>query len=214
MKNNNFLNIRISDELEKKLEKLAANADTKKSVMIRQMITAFIDMNFMQASSQAESELIFLYRKPNMTVNKILIKNLFDLIEDDDYLKRLAEQDYKLGEQHRFSLRKVGKTGNLDLATPIQPLEKYITTRIDMTHGPNALNWLDDVKVTVRGKSYYINGEHQQGMNFSKYMKYKYILLMDLYSYELIEERYEKYMKESSGKLFWSFRFKFRPRKL
>ena len=170
MANKKFLNIRIFDALEKKLDKLASNTKMNKSTMIRQMIVSLIDMNIMQSSSQADPELILLYRKPNMTVNKVLIRTLFDLITDEKSIKLLAEQDFELGKVHRESLKKLTTDGFLDVATQSDPLEQFIKTRINMTHGPNALNWLDRVDLTIRGKSYYINGEHRQGMNFSKYM--------------------------------------------
>ena len=106
-KSSKFLNIRITESLDRKLDKLASNADLSKSEIIRQMISLYLNMNIMQSASQANSELIMRYRKPNMTVNKVLVKDLFALMKTDEEIKNLAEKDFELGQLHRKTIKEV-----------------------------------------------------------------------------------------------------------
>ncbi len=102
-------------------------------------------------------------------------------------LDKLAEISVQNGIKTRdYFVNNFLKTDNLEdfqitIRTIIYILENYALN-------PEGQNWCKTIKSIWKGNWVLIIGTHENGLHFSKYVKFIYLKYFNLYSYDLIKE--------------------------
>lgn len=147
---------RVDGRIQEELEEYCLRYDVKKSKVLRDALVYYLR---------------YSHRDEN-SINPLIIfaKNNFEFMltcMDDDQIKELSEMAYSNGKKIiKYNLSKIFKDENFEL-----PLKNFLGGLDSLFFDHNGQNWLNEFKYGISDKNIWMEGAHQLGVNFSKFLR-------------------------------------------
>ena len=181
-KKGHVLSTRVDDRTLEYIDNYSQNYDISYSYLIRKALNYYVKYANKEDHNSS-------YTKPSLIISKEYFKYMMDHLNEDD-MKNLANITHN---NLLYSIKKYFAVVNKEEVEPFDiNVRLYIgivNTNMFQIEGNN---WFNNFRHVFNRNMLSLGGDHSINLNFSIFIKYLFIKVLNSYSYELVEEKIEE----------------------